>query len=636
MSDANRRVGREGAAGLVRLRLLATSDLHMHILPWDYAQDRAAPDRGLASVATLIAAARDEVPNSLLFDNGDFLQGSALGDHLAETGLAEGATHPMIAAMNHLRYDAATLGNHEFSHGMGLLSAAIAKADFPLVASNLMPLAAETNLFAEGPIAGVADRLLLERTVLDEAGHEHRLTIGILGVLPPQTAIWERVALSGVAEAADIPAAASRIAAQLRAAGADIVVALCHSGIGTDPVTEGMENAALPLAAIDGIDAVVAGHSHLVFPSARHPVTEGIDPLQGTVSGKPAVLPGCNGSHLGVIDLLLEHEFAAGWRVVSHRAALRVTGGAAGKPPALPDPAILSLADAAHQATLHWLEQPVGWTDRPLSTAFAMIAPSEALRLVAAAKARHVCERLQGTPHAHLPVLASSAPFRSGGRGGPHNFTMIRRGALSLRHALDLYPHPNTIAALRITGAELVDWLEHAAGAFRHIRAGAAGQRLLDPDYPGFHFDVIQGLDFRIDLSQPARFDLKGQLADPAARRITHLSYRGEEIRPDAEFILATNSYRAGGGGGFAGTGPDRTILSDTVAVRDLLIAHIRTRGTVLPPVTGSWSFAPMAGTSVDFGTSPEARHFMRDVGDLALEAREMDEDGFLTFRLSL
>jgi 2',3'-cyclic-nucleotide 2'-phosphodiesterase/3'-nucleotidase len=430
------------------------------------------------------------------------------------------------------------------------------------------------------------------------------------------------------------------MAAQLRAAGADLVIALCHSGIGFDPPGEGMENAALPLAATDGIDAIVAGHAHLAFPSPRHPAGEGVDVLQGTIAGKPAVMPGCFGSHLGVIDLLLEHEFAAGWRILSHRSTLRAAQAASGTGPArgptLPDPAILSLATPAHRATLGWLEQPVGWTDRPLSTAFAMVAPCEALRLLAAAKARHVRDRLQGTPHAHLPVLASSAPFRAGGRGGPSNFTLIQRGPLSLRHVLDLYPHPNTIAALRLTGAELVDWLEHATGVFRRIRAGGRAQLLVDPDVPGFQFDVIHGLDFRIDLSQPARFDHKGQLADPAARRITQLTWQGEAIRPEAEFILATNSYRAGGGGGFAGTGPGRIILSEPVAVRDILTEHIRTRGTVLPPARGSWSFVPMPGTSVQFATSPDARHFLRDAGDLALEQGELDEDGFLTFRLSL
>ena len=68
------------SAAELRLRLLETTDLHMNLVNHDYYQDKPTDAFGLAKTATLIKAARAEVKNTLLFDNGDLIQGSPLGD----------------------------------------------------------------------------------------------------------------------------------------------------------------------------------------------------------------------------------------------------------------------------------------------------------------------------------------------------------------------------------------------------------------------------------------------------------------------------------------------------------------------------------------------------------------------------
>ncbi|MCB1399202.1 MAG: metallophosphoesterase, partial [Rhodobacteraceae bacterium] len=110
------RPGKAPGGAVVHVRVMETNDLHMNILPYDYFADRPSDTRGLARTATLIAQARAEVANALLFDAGDFLQGSPMGDYFAHERGA--APHPMIAAMNAVGYDAVTLGNHEFSYGL--------------------------------------------------------------------------------------------------------------------------------------------------------------------------------------------------------------------------------------------------------------------------------------------------------------------------------------------------------------------------------------------------------------------------------------------------------------------------------------------------------------------------------------
>src|SRR6056297_3298214 len=121
-------------ANQAHLRLLETTDIHVHVFPYDYYADRPVDTVGLARTASLIGDIRSEATNSLLFDNGDFLQGNPMGDFMAyERGLNEGDLHPVIAAMNALGFDGTTLGNHEFNYGLDFLMKAIARAGFPVV-----------------------------------------------------------------------------------------------------------------------------------------------------------------------------------------------------------------------------------------------------------------------------------------------------------------------------------------------------------------------------------------------------------------------------------------------------------------------------------------------------------------------
>ena len=125
------------AEPVVKLRILETTDLHVNILPYDYYRDAADDTVGLARTATIVKAARSEARNSLLFDNGDLIQGSPLGDFVAyRRGMKMGDVHPMVAAMNILDYDCGTLGNHEFNYGLDFLRIRSAAAKFPIVCAN--------------------------------------------------------------------------------------------------------------------------------------------------------------------------------------------------------------------------------------------------------------------------------------------------------------------------------------------------------------------------------------------------------------------------------------------------------------------------------------------------------------------
>jgi 2',3'-cyclic-nucleotide 2'-phosphodiesterase / 3'-nucleotidase len=613
----------------IALRLIATSDLHACLMGYDYCANQPAQGLGLVQIARQIARARAEVPNALLFDNGDFLQGNPLADFVATARRRR--PHPVITAFNTLGYDAATLGNHEFNYGLPFLRSALAAAQFPVVSANI---ATRLGQSPARDATFVPPYAVLTRTVTDRDGHPHRLRIGVIGFAPPQIEVWDRDHLEGRIRVRDILAAARAWLPRLKARGVDVIVALAHSGIGPAEAEDGMENAATALAALPEVDAVIAGHSHLVFPHPAFSAASGVDPVRGLLAGKPAVMPGHSGSHLGIIDLVLARRpmGQGGWTVRSAVAGLRQAGGEAGLPSRLLRHAIAP----DHRAALAWSRRVIGETRVPLHTHFATLAPSAAITLIAEAKLAYVRRALAGSAWEGLPILSSAAPFRSGGRAGAANFTDIPAGPLRMRSLSDLYLYPNTVVTLALTGADVADWLEQSAALFRQITPGAQDAVLHDTAVPSFTFDVITGVSFAIDLSQPPRFDPHGTLINPAARRIVGLCRDGRLIAPDDRLLLVTNNHRASRAQAQA-IGPAPTIaLADGARSQAVLCDHLRSEGIVGSTADRSWRFLPMPGTSVITAAGPGSEAHLADIAAYRPEAACTDDKGFRLYRLHL
>lgn len=621
---------------MVHLRVIETTDLHLHLLPYDYYADRPQTGIGLACTARLIEEARSETPNSLLFDNGDFLQGTPLGDFMAyERGLREGDLHPVMAAMNALDFDAITLGNHEFNYGLDFLMKTLAGAAFPVVSANLL---SEPATRARNGRTLVKPYALLDRMLTDGRGETHPIRIGVIGFAPPQVVDWDRHALEGRLWSRDILEAAHAWVPEMREAGADLILALAHSGIGPSRHSDGMENAAIPLARMDGIDALLTGHSHLVFPSPIYATIPEVDVQAGTIAGKPAVMGGFWGSHIGLIDLFMRRDGSA-WQVLGTQTQTRALNSDKDTAaPQGPDRAtrVLDAVKDVHQATLATIRRPVGQSRVPLHSFFVHLGVTGALSLVAEAQRAHVEERLRDTALGELPLLSAAAPFKAGGRAGPGGYTDVPAGPLALRHVADLYVFPNTVVALRVTGSEVLEWLERSAAAFNRIRPGTSDTLLRNNDVPGYNFEVIDALDVVYDLSQPARYDAQGALIDWTAHRVAQARFKGLPIDQNQEFVLCTNSYRAGGAGSFAGTVENNLVLRDERITRDIVRQYIARRGIVEIQPRGSLRFVPMPGTSAIFETGPAAQRHLSDITAFAPEARGLTRSGFLRLRIDL
>jgi 2',3'-cyclic-nucleotide 2'-phosphodiesterase/3'-nucleotidase len=611
-------------------RIISTSDLHMHLNAYDYYADQICADKGLALAAKVIAKARAEIDGSMLVDNGDFLQGSPLGDYVARQGVTP---NPMIAAMNQLNYDAVNIGNHEFSHGMGYLSSAIDQAQFTCLSANIFRTKTPTKTSFLPPFS------IVQKVVPDDRGVSHVIRIGVIGVLPPQTAVWDQQSIGDTLQIEGMVSSVARTLPKIRAEGADIILALAHCGIGEADARDDAENAALGIAQLDGIDAVVMGHAHLTFPGPAFAKGPKVDATSGTLAGKPAVMPGVYGSHIGIIDLSLERR-GGQWRINHHKTEARrvgpdhdqSAGQTVSQTPArretTEDPAIARLSAAMHQATLDWVRRPIGQIGATIHSYFAAISDSPTVALINRAQQYHIRAQLAGTALADLPVLSASAPYKAGGRGGPGNFSYCEGGDMLLRHAADLCVHPNTIDALRLTGAEILDWLEHSARFFNHIRPDRPDQPLLNPLVPSFQFDTILGLTYQIDLS--------GAGAERGQPRIVNACYQGQPIAKDRIFILATTNYRSSGSGGFFNGDPRQIVLKGERTSRDILIDYVNSGAAAEARTPPAWRFAALPGVTVTFPTTPLALRHLADVPHLNLLPLFTDAEGFQMMRLAL
>ena len=588
------------------LAVLETTDLHFNVRSYDYFKLAEDKSYGFERTATLVRAARKEFANTLLVDNGDTIQGTALADYEATVNpIACTQQLSMYKAMGALGFDAGTLGNHEFNYGLPFLNQVLgggldvdgvdatkkcAGAGYPAVLANVYSSKTRKPLMQPYTI--------LERKIIATGSDGKSVTlpikVGVIGFTTPGIMNWDKRYLEGKVYTEGAVESATKYVPELRAKGADVVVALLHGGLDGSPYSTTMENPGLYVSKIPGIDAMVMGHQHSVFPdTAATPAFSqpGVDNKAGTINGVPAVMASSWGKALGVIQLSLQWDGKA-WAVnkgasKSELRNIQTGKDAAGKAVYVDaDPAVAPLIESQRQAAIQYVKTPIGNTDFRMSTLFADVGDPGAIQIVNQAQRDYVAAYIQANlpQHKDLPVLSVSAPFKSGFQGGA-DYTDVAAGPLAIYNAADLYLYPNTVYAVKVNGADIKGWLEAAAKRFNQIDPAKTGEQQLISTFPGYNFDMFTTADvqYEIDVTQPV------------GSRIKNLTYLGKPIDAAKEFVIATNNYRATSGKSFIdkldGSG---TIWASPDANRDVVIDYVRRNANVTRAANGaakSWRF---------------------------------------------
>ncbi|MFG2107112.1 bifunctional metallophosphatase/5'-nucleotidase [Micromonospora chersina] len=537
------------------LTVLGTSDTHGNVYNWDYYRDAEFDDSkhndvGVAKLATLVNQIRAQRKGkaTLVLDAGDTIQGTPLATYYAkqEPITETGATHPMANAMNVLKYDAVTLGNHEFNYGLPLLATWIGQLGFPALAANAINEKTGKPAFLPYVIKEVA-----------LGGYDSpTLKVGILGLTNPGVAIWDKGNVEGRLVFADMVATAAKWVPVMRERGADLVIISAHGGdSGTSSYGPELPNenpVALIAEQVPGIDAILFGHAHNEVPQKF--VTNKATGAQVLTSE-----PSKWGQRLTRMDFTVT-KVKGRWQVVAKSATTLNTNTV------VEDPAVLAAVRGQHDKTVGYVNQVVAQSTEELSTVESRYKDTPILDFINHVQAEVVSKALAGTAYAGLPVLSQASPFS--------RTAVFPAGDVRIRDVAGLYVFDNTLEAVVMTGAEVKAYLEYSAKYFKTWAAGVTIDlpNINDPNVPDYNYDVISGLEYDIDI------------AKPVGQRITRLVLPGTDtpVAADAQFVVAVNNYRRSGGGNFPGIVKTQ-VYNQQQEIRQLLIDWAQAKGEIRP-----------------------------------------------------
>ena len=627
-------------AATVDLRIIETTDLHGNMMNFDYFKDQPVDTFGLVKTANLIHQTRSEVKNSVLVDNGDLIQGSPMADYALNKGLKDGDIHPVYKAMNTLNYVVGNIGNHEFNFGLDYLQKSLSGAKFPYVNANVYDAKTGKPYFQQ--------YIIIDTPVVDREGNQQIIKIGYIGFVPPQIMQWDKLNLNGKVVVKDITETAKKLVPEMKKQGANVIIAIPHSGVSAEPYKALAENSVYYLSQVEGINAIMFGHSHGVFPSDDYKSLPNTDIKTGNINHVPAVMPGQWGSHLGVVDLVLEGDNST-WKVTSGKSEARPIYDLKNKKALVKaDQQIVEILKQDHQGTREFVGKPIGKVSSDINSYLALVEDTSALQIISDAQIDYVKQFIQGDPDLDgLPILSAIAPFKVGGRkNDPSAYVDVKKGDLSFRNAADIYLYPNILSAVKITGKDVKQWLECAAGVYNQIDVNSTQpQYLINWDkFRTYNFDTIDGVSYQIDVTAPPRYDGNCKLINPTSERIKNLTYQQQPIDPNQVFLIATNNYRAYTGT-FPGTGENNVKFNSPDDLRVILSAYItnttKKAGMVNVTVDNNWRIAPIVSDKkldIRFESSPtdEAKAYIEKHSLYPINFIEKDELGFGVYRLDL
>ena len=505
----------------MELTILATSDLHGYIEPSDFTSKEQDQPFGALKVATILKKEKQAAQGPVItIENGDFIQGSPLTYYIAKHR-EEMDPEDLASVLNSMAYDVGVIGNHEFNYGDTYLRKAISAAHYPVLAANILNEEGE-------PAFGKA------YTLIEKEG----IKIAVLGLTTTYIPNWEHPEhIKGLTFKKGVETAKEWMP-YLREL-ADVVIVSYHGGFGHDlktgervePLT-GENEAYQLMTEVPGMDALITGHQHRLIATKINDI--------------PVIQPGYRGEGVGKITLTIEKNDEGLFSVTQSEASLIKTASA------IPDAGMSEKLAGVFQEVDEWLDQPLGKVVGDMR-----IKDAHHVRAVE----HPYVEFIQNVQmDATGADISGTALFVNEGKGFGEVITM--------RDVVTNYTYPNTLAVLRVNGADLKAALEKSATYFKAEEDGSVG---INPDFihpkpQYYNYDMYEGIDYTINAKRPI------------GERVVQLMYHGKDVKPTDQLEIVLNQYRAVGGGNYPMFSADKIIrenhkdMSELIA--DYLVKH--------------------------------------------------------------
>lgn len=533
--------------GTATLRVISTTDLHGQSVNVNYDAASEHPNGSLAQVYTLIKEARSSLKYgaTLTVDIGDTVYG--YGSDNIMNGAISGSEY-MYAEMATMGYDAITLGNHDFDYGYEYIKDALKDTGLnsKVVLANVYSAKSRNPIWKQNRV--------ITKTLTTTKGVEKQVRIGVFGVTDPL--LSSHYDHTELLVTKDIVESAKEQIAALKAQNVDLIVVLAHSGIGSEEYEENASDAVYELSKLDGIDAIMIGDDHVNYPSYDANVEKYYDypdvDEDGKINGKVVVGVADHGAGIGIADLKL--QFTGGKvSLVSAKARLKMVTNDTD-----PDASIVK-ANKEFQAQIDKIyNTSLGKVASSINNFFAMLEDNTAIQAANESKIQFGLEytRQYAPEYADLPVVACT-DYKMVGQDSAYNYIDID-GDFTVSDSLNVQDwNRDCTSVYWLTGAQLREWIEwRTASAYQTpsqvsnrvwsdevVDAYVSEQGLL-PIYDDAwmenwaNYHVFDGVEYEIDVTQPARYSKSGTLRNSEAHRVTRLTCNGVPVTDDQRFVV--------------------------------------------------------------------------------------------------
>ncbi len=540
------------AAETATVRIISTTDLHGQLANTNYDTAGAKNIGSLAQDYTLIKEARSEIKygTSVTVDVGDTIYGYG-SDYVYKND----GNEYMYSAIAKMGYDAITLGNHDFDYGYQYVKKQLEKAGLEdtCVLSNVYNAVTEKNVWNENKI--------LTKTVTTSKGNKVNVKIGIIGVTRPSLTTYYNH--TGILTTKDIIESTKEQVVKLKKKGADLIVVIAHSGIGTADPEEYNGDVSYAITKIDGVDAVMCGHSHLNYPSTNAKVQNyyelpNVSKKTGLMNGKPVVMVADHGAGVGIADLKIQISNGK-ISLVGQKASIKYA-----TKNTVSDPVILKFQKIYDELIKKTYSEEVGelLNGTNITNYFGLLEDNTAIQLVNEAKMKVGLNYIntKNTEYKDYPVVAVSTYKKYGVEKDDY---ININGTVTMGDILSIQSYYHDFSYIYwITGKQLREWLEWTASAYETPGSmEKSGDEIMDSYMSDMgmnslikkdwlanwsNFYMFDGVEYDMDITQPAKYSAAGTVINSEASRIKKLTYDGNEVTDDTKLILVSDIVTEG------------------------------------------------------------------------------------------